>query len=255
MRHAREAAGRHRAEVRPRYGRITVLGTSVAVTLIAVAGSFGALPGGGEDPAAATSLASADRQATDSATQDGQAGQGGQQAAPADLTAAKVEPGEGDVADSAESVGPAASKKRAMSTDPDPTVLPVDSGTGRRIVFSERRQRVWLVDSEDDVLRTYLASGSAYDNLDPGTYEVFSRSRWATGIEDSGTMEYFVRFTHGDAGAAIGFHTIPVDDGEPVQTLRELGTPLSHGCIRQKRSDAIALWDFAPIGTAVVVTP
>ena len=33
----------------------------------------------------------------------------------------------------------------------------------------------------------------------------------------------------------------------------ELGTPLSHGCIRQWRPDAKALWDFAPVGTEVVV--
>ena len=39
-----------------------------------------------------------------------------------------------------------------------------------------------------------------------------------------------------------------------MQTVAELGTPLSHGCIRQKRADAIALWDFAPLGTTVVVT-
>ena len=66
-------------------------------------------------------------------------------------------------------------------------------------------------------------SGSATDNLDPGTYAVYSRSRYAVGLDDSGTMEYFVRFTEGDAGGAIGFHTIPVDDGEPVQTAAELG--------------------------------
>jgi lipoprotein-anchoring transpeptidase ErfK/SrfK len=39
-----------------------------------------------------------------------------------------------------------------------------------------------------------------------------------------------------------------------VQTVAQLGTPQSHGCIRQEREDAIALWEFAPIGTEVVVT-
>ena len=39
-----------------------------------------------------------------------------------------------------------------------------------------------------------------------------------------------------------------------MQTVDELGTPLSHGCIRQQRADAIALWEFAPLGTKVVVT-
>ena len=67
-------------------------------------------------------------------------------------------------------------------------------------------------------------------------------------------MKYFVRFTTGDEGAAIGFHDIPIDDGAPVQTVAQLGTPQSHGCIRQSAQDAIALWDFAPLGTTVVVT-
>ena len=132
--------------------------------------------------------------------------------------------------------------------------LPPKSGTGRRVVFSEGRQHVWMIDDDGEVVRHYPVSGSIYDNLRLGTYAVFSRSRHAIGIDDSGTMEYFVRFTQGTRGAAIGFHSIPIDDGAPVQTLKQLGTPLSHGCIRQKRSDAIALWEFAPIGTTVVVT-
>ncbi|HET6697892.1 MAG TPA: L,D-transpeptidase, partial [Nocardioidaceae bacterium] len=75
----------------------------------------------------------------------------------------------------------------------------------------------------------------------------------AIGVDDSGTMKYMVRFAHGEH-AAIGFHDIPILDGERVQGFDELGTPQSHGCIRQRRTDAIALWRFAPIGTRVVVT-
>jgi lipoprotein-anchoring transpeptidase ErfK/SrfK len=67
-------------------------------------------------------------------------------------------------------------------------------------------------------------------------------------------MRWFVRFAQGDTGAAIGFHDIPVDDGAKVQSVAELGTPTSHGCIRQRTRDALAMWEFAPIGTTVVVT-
>lgn len=129
--------------------------------------------------------------------------------------------------------------------------LPAQSGEGRRVVFSQSRQRVWLV-SEERVERTYLVSGSVYDNLQPGTYSVWSRSEQAYGIDDSGTMRWFVRFAHGPR-AAIGFHDIPISDGEPVQTRAQLGTPLSHGCVRQHADDALALWEFAPLGTPVVV--
>ncbi len=137
--------------------------------------------------------------------------------------------------------------------EPVPPVPPADSGSGRRVVFAMGDQRVWLVDAHEQVVRTYLVSGSVYDNLHPGRYEVYSRSRHASGIEDSGTMEFFVRFTRGER-AAIGFHSIPTKDGRLVQTRAQLGTPLSHGCIRQARPDARRLWHFAPTGTRVVVT-
>ena len=120
------------------------------------------------------------------------------------------------------------------------------------MVFDISRQRVWLVGGSERVRRTYLVSGSVTDNLGPGTYEVYSKSVDAIGVDDSGTMRYMVRFTHGDR-AAIGFHDIPVDEGRKVQTRAQLGTPQSHGCIRQWRPDARALWEFAPVGATVVV--
>ena len=136
------------------------------------------------------------------------------------------------------------------------TALPAGSGSGRRIVYGIAAQQVWLVDGTNAVTRTYLVSGSRYDQLQPGTYEVFSKSESTMSWHGTETMEYMVRF-HRGARANIGFHDIPVDTstGAEVQTLSELGTPLSDGCIRQDVADAKALWDFAPVGTPVVVLP
>lgn len=228
-----EPRGAHRAvPVRPRYGRLTALGVSLAVTAIAVLGSFGVLPFSDQDGAAAQK----------SPTTPGAA----------DIGQAASDSGEAPTRETTQT------SRSADSTDSeiDPaldTTVPSDSGEGRRVVFSQSRQRVWLIGAKERVQRTYLVSGSVYDNLDPGSYQVYSRSEQAWGIDDSGTMKYFVRFAQGDR-AAIGFHDIPVADGKPVQTRQQLGTPLSHGCIRQKEADAIALWEFAPIGTDVVVT-
>ena len=131
--------------------------------------------------------------------------------------------------------------------------LPADSGEGKRIVFDQSDQRVWLVDSDGGVERTYLVSGSKFDNLQPGDYKVQSKQRHATAFDYSGTMEYFVRFATGYS-EPIGFHTVPKDNnGQLEQTKQQLGTPLSAGCVRQWPDDAIALWDFAPVGTPVVV--
>jgi lipoprotein-anchoring transpeptidase ErfK/SrfK len=132
--------------------------------------------------------------------------------------------------------------------------VPADSGTGRRIVFSQSDQRVWLVGDDGAVERTYLVSGSRFDNLDPGSYRVQSKTRHATAFDASGTMEYFVRFATGYS-EPIGFHSVPRDNtGTLEQTKAQLGTPLSAGCVRQWKYDAVALWDFAPVGTPVVVT-
>lgn len=132
--------------------------------------------------------------------------------------------------------------------------LPADSGSGRRVVFDITAQQVWLVTDDGTVERTYMVSGSRYDQLETGTYEVFSASRNAISWTGSETMEYMVRFARG-RNANIGFHDIPVKTatGDEVQTLEELGTPLSDGCIRQDHDDAKALYDFAPVGTTVVV--
>lgn len=130
--------------------------------------------------------------------------------------------------------------------------VPPDSGQGRRVVFDLSEQRVWLVAADGRARRTHLVSGSRFDNLQPGSYEVYSRSARAWGIDGS-RLRFMVRFAHG-RNAAIGFHSIPVLDGERVQTRSQLGTALSHGCVRQALGDAKALWDFAPVGTKVVVT-
>ncbi len=207
----------HRRDVRPRYGRIALLMGAASVTVLSVLGGVGALPTGDPPPAAAD-----------------------KPSVPAPQTS------------ESEPVAPA-SGAQATERNLAARLLPRDSGTGRRVVFSEGGQRVWLVDDGDVVRRTYLVSGSMFDNLDRGTHSVYSRSETATGIEDSGSMRWFVRFAYGDTGAAIGFHDIPVDAGARVQTVGQLGTPTSHGCIRQRTADAKAMWHFAPVGTTVVV--
>ncbi len=133
--------------------------------------------------------------------------------------------------------------------------LPDDSGSGRRVVYAKGQQRVWLVDADGTVDRTYLVSG-LMSQPDPGRYRVFSKSRHATSaVSPPATMQYMVRFARGkETGAAIGFHDIPFTrSGHYEQTESQLGRPISAGCVRQKRSDAASLWSFAPVGIRVVV--
>jgi hypothetical protein len=218
-------SGRRVAPTRPRWNRLGAAASALGVTLVAVLGGVGLLPVD-TGPAAAASLPSH----------------------------SKVEPNDQPGSLALADSSPTTSTRGDQATGKVNTpTLPADSGSGRRIVFAMGEQRVWLVGAEDDaVQRTYLVSGSVSDNLKPGTYSVYSKSMDAVGIDGSGTMKYMVRFAHGP-NAAIGFHDIPVLHGATVQTRDQLGTPQSHGCIRQWRPDAKALWDFAPVGTTVVV--
>jgi L,D-transpeptidase catalytic domain len=137
--------------------------------------------------------------------------------------------------------------------EPTAPAIPASSGHGKRIVFDQSDQRVWLVGRKGHLARTYLVSGSIHDNLSPGSYEVYSKSPHAVSFDGRETMRHMVRFTQGQH-AAIGFHDIPRrPNGSLVETRDQLGTPLSAGCIRQWEPDAKALWRFAPVGTKVVV--
>lgn len=208
-----------------RLGRLAAAGASLAVTMVALLGGVGVIPLGA-------------RTAVDPPLRDTALHHRATVAAPA---APKATP----------TSTPTATPTRT-SPATSSTALPAASGTGRRAVFSISRQRVWLVDAHGTAFSTYLVSGSLTDNVKPGSYHVFSRQRWAIGVDDSGKMQYFVVFAHGQE-AAIGFHTIPTKNGKPLQTEAQLGTPESHGCIRQRLSDALRMWSFGQIGTDVVV--
>lgn len=140
----------------------------------------------------------------------------------------------------------------AGAQGPDLRGLPEDSGAGRRVVFSVGQQRVWWVEEDGTVVNTYLVSGKA-GTPDLGTYSVYSMSRYTSAVGGGATMEYMVRFAWGRS-AAIGFHSIPVNRrGQPLQSEDELGSPRSHGCVRQANGDAAALYQWAHIGTQVAV--
>jgi hypothetical protein len=135
----------------------------------------------------------------------------------------------------------------------DPPVPP-ESGEGRRIVYSNAEQRVWLVESDRTVEGTFLVSGKLGVPA-AGTYEVFSKSEVAFAGHDDITMSHMVRFAHGE-NLPIGFHAIPNDgNGRPLQTEEELGEYRSAGCIRQSPGHAAALYEWATVGTRVVVLP
>ncbi len=137
---------------------------------------------------------------------------------------------------------------------PPDTGVPYLSGFGRRVVYSKNQMRVWIVDGNNVTVRTYRVSGR-FGQPNPGTYQVYSRSSYTCNIDHPNIcMRFMVRFAHGPKGDNIGFHEIPKENGVPIESDAQLGQALSGGCVRQATADAIFMWDFAGIGTTVVVT-
>ncbi|MET7637532.1 hypothetical protein [Streptomyces sp. NPDC005438] len=128
-----------------------------------------------------------------------------------------------------------------------PAAVPADSGEGRRIVYSLKLQRVWLVGEGEKVTRTYRVTASAVSPK-PGRYQVGTRSAHITG-SDGVPVENVVRFatvegvTIGFSAALNGSTAAPDPDGPKT------------GGIRESRADGKALWAFASTGTPVYVVP
>ncbi len=143
------------------------------------------------------------------------------------------------------------------AADPAPAAdafgLPANSGSGRRIVYSRAEQRVWAVEADGTVVKTHRVSGRSREPYG-GTYRVYSRSMYTNSLDDpSVKWRYMIRFAYGPKGGRIGFHEIPTRRGVPLQSERQLGQPLSGGCVRQSTADAQWMWNWAGVGTTVVV--
>ncbi|MGP4113194.1 hypothetical protein ACTWP5_20050 [Streptomyces sp. 4N509B] len=130
--------------------------------------------------------------------------------------------------------------------------LPADSGTGKRVVYSVGQSRIWLVDIAADgtgeiVEHTHEAFPSSVDPP-PGEYQVTSATEQTIG-SDGVPIENVLVF-HAAADATVfGFSS--ATDGSTPDPDAQLRT----GAVRQSREDGELMWDFAPVGTPVVVVP
>lgn len=131
-------------------------------------------------------------------------------------------------------------------------------GSGKRIIYSNSAQRVWLIDANEKLVDTYLVSGRV-GIPHYATYSVFSKSVNAWAPYGGITMKHMVRFVRPNTWGnqwSYGFHSIPrYSNGQPLQTEAQLGTHRSGGCVRQADHKAYALYLWAEIGTTVHAIP
>ena len=112
---------------------------------------------------------------------------------------------------------------------------------------------MWFVEATGELAKTHQVSGRR-GVPNPGRYNVYSKSRYAWAPYDGITMEYMVRFAREEW--PYGFHSIPINpDDSPLQTIEQLGTLRSGGCVRQNFDDAEFTFGWADVGTRVIMLP
>ena len=131
--------------------------------------------------------------------------------------------------------------------------------TPHAAVIDRDRQRAWLCDN--GVALPEFVITTAREQPDPGTYPVFVKSMHASSRFGGhySTMTHFVVFARGEeAGARVGFHTVPVlRTGEFAQPLASVGTQMEYGqtsgCIRVLPEQGQVIWDWLQKGDQVHV--
>jgi lipoprotein-anchoring transpeptidase ErfK/SrfK len=124
-----------------------------------------------------------------------------------------------------------------------------------KVVLSE--QRVYAYNKRRRLIASFPASTGANNTTPVGRFTVFSKSAQAYYSPNPGErMKFMTRFTKGREGDNIGFHGIPyraTPKGD-IPLYTPLGiTPVSHGCVRLKVSDAKWLFQNMPLGAEVLV--
>ena len=165
-----------------------------------------------------------------------------------DVGSESTNPGAADVSP-LPSIAPNITESRRFA----PTI-PRNTGIGRRIVYSNSLQWVWVVDKNEEVIRSMPVSGRRGIPA-PGTYNVTTKSPWSFSLDFEGVnFRWMTRFATGPAGGNIGFHEIPRKNGKPMQTVAQLGSFAGSGCVRMATEDVKFIYEWAKPGTPVVVT-
>lgn len=152
---------------------------------------------------------------------------------------------------------------RAKLTKPDAIAcnnrpIPANTGTGKRIVMSQKQNWIWLVRADGSV----SWQAGIIDNpgrVSPGVHYTGSKCGRAGKIklnysyDKKYTLDYFTRFV----ACGIGFHRVPTYPGTETQIHQDylLGTNAftSGGCVRTSMETAKRIWYFTPSNTKVVV--
>lgn len=120
----------------------------------------------------------------------------------------------------------------------------------KRIMVSIGQQMMWAMKGDQVVLNSYVSTGRAGFDTPLGTYAILTKIPSQTmegviggeyyNVPDVPWVMYFTNGGHALHGTY--WHS-------------NFGTPMSHGCVNLPMDVAAWLYDWAPVGTPVLIVP
>lgn len=129
--------------------------------------------------------------------------------------------------------------------------LPESSDIVRRIEINLTTQRMKLFIDDKEVSDFVISSGKRATPTKAGRFSILAKYPVAYGVIDGivWKMPYFMTI-YVVAGQENGIHELPFANGWR-ESVRDMGRPVSHGCVRLGVGEAERVYNFAPIGTPV----
>jgi lipoprotein-anchoring transpeptidase ErfK/SrfK len=120
------------------------------------------------------------------------------------------------------------------------------------IYISLSKQRMWVYEDGDQVFDFVISSGLPERATKPGTFRVQSKIPEAWSNIWQLRMPYWMGI-YNVGRVENGIHALPINTRGVRLWAGLLGRPASFGCIILNTKDAVTLYDWADLGTLVVI--
>lgn len=128
----------------------------------------------------------------------------------------------------------------------------------RRLIYIDLSNQQATVVDDGEIIAHYPVSSGALDTPTPtGSFQIHRKQKLrVSNLETPYRMPYYMAFTESQSH---GLHALPYLGNGPESSAfwhearTHIGHPVSHGCVRLLPEDAEKLFEWAEVGTAVVI--
>lgn len=139
---------------------------------------------------------------------------------------------------------------------PSPDVLlPLPVVENKRIIVSLKQQKVWVYEDGQLKWEWIASTGMAESPTSPGIFQIQTHEELAYAANWQLYMPWFMGIYQPVPGQEFmnGFHGFPSRDRRQILWERNLGGPITYGCILVSTANAKLLYDWAEPGVVVEI--